>query len=338
MPNKSLKCETCLKVNVISCPGVWLQCRNDIFLKIFMFGKYEYTRLIIAIFPLLIFEKFHFQKSFPDCSDPADLASALENEQVFLELVQVSHYRRKGTILATYESTARDFLFPLPIIRPTYTESERELLFTSSAQFSGIIAPKLEFSTTTMIKEYKDPAELRRKYHYLEYKSGSDKNIPSLCYRFNESPEYDTWEVDHPCTICNLYKKYFKRDYVGHHHPPFSTNLESYNSSPTLAKTRDEIKSTDDSLSSDDASCSSQREMKRLTSRSNESHPRRISVSDMNSLESKSMIDLSNIPSSSRFHRRIHSRRHIRQKLNEELEKLYSNLYDEIKWREENCD
>ncbi|XP_023219273.1 uncharacterized protein LOC111621365 [Centruroides sculpturatus] len=121
------------------------------------------------------------------------------------------------------------------------------------------------------------------------------------------------------------------------------TYSDSYNlssSNPNIAKTTEEIRTSDDSQSSDDASYDSNNEMKRITAlrRSNDQlYPRRISGSDRYSLESRSMIDLSNIPSPSHILRRHHSR-HRRHKLNEELERLYSNLYDEIKWRETNCD
>jgi len=57
-----------------------------------------------------------------------------------------------GELLATYEDNAREFLFPTPRVSPSYPGVDREVLLRRSATFPGI-APKLEFSSRTVIKE-----------------------------------------------------------------------------------------------------------------------------------------------------------------------------------------
>lgn len=57
-----------------------------------------------------------------------------------------------GELLATYDDNARDFLFPTPRVSPTYPGVDREVLLQRSSTFAGI-APKLEFSSRTVIKE-----------------------------------------------------------------------------------------------------------------------------------------------------------------------------------------
>ena len=57
-----------------------------------------------------------------------------------------------GQLLATYEDNTREFLFPTPRASPSYPGVDREVLLRRSSTFPGI-APKLEFSSRTVIKE-----------------------------------------------------------------------------------------------------------------------------------------------------------------------------------------
>ncbi|NWI07499.1 SPAT6 protein, partial [Tichodroma muraria] len=57
-----------------------------------------------------------------------------------------------GKVLATYEENTRDFLFPDPKLTHGRRGLEREILMKRSPYFTGI-APKLRFSTTSLISD-----------------------------------------------------------------------------------------------------------------------------------------------------------------------------------------
>ena len=46
----------------VSAPGVWLPSKEELYLSVSMLGQYRNTRLMSSIFPLLVDEKFKFEK------------------------------------------------------------------------------------------------------------------------------------------------------------------------------------------------------------------------------------------------------------------------------------
>ena len=56
-------------------------------------------------------------------------------EHVVLELVQLNDYGSVGRLLATYDENARDFLYPVPTLTPTYGSMEREILMERTIDF-----------------------------------------------------------------------------------------------------------------------------------------------------------------------------------------------------------
>nr|KAF6487610.1 spermatogenesis associated 6 like [Rousettus aegyptiacus] len=77
-----------------------------------------------------------FEKLFENAVDPGAVADILE---IWEEL-------------AYYEENTRDFLFPEPKLTPSHPGMCREVLMKTAASFPGI-APKIEFSTRTAIRE-----------------------------------------------------------------------------------------------------------------------------------------------------------------------------------------
>ncbi|KAF6328172.1 spermatogenesis associated 6 like [Rhinolophus ferrumequinum] len=77
-----------------------------------------------------------FEKLFENAIDPGVVADILE---MWVEL-------------AYYEENTRDFLFPEPKLTPSHPGMYREVLMKTAAGFPGI-APKIEFSTRTAIRE-----------------------------------------------------------------------------------------------------------------------------------------------------------------------------------------
>ncbi|XP_048383849.1 spermatogenesis associated 6-like protein [Stegostoma tigrinum] len=151
MPQKVLKCVIQLEIHAVTCPGVMLPRKDELYINIYMLGQYWKTKCFMPIFPLLIHESLQFEKVFgKDVVDPADVAAFLECDTTKFELMQYSP--SVDEILANYEDSTRNFLFPEPKLTPSYPGVDREVLMKRCSP-AFLIAPKLEFSTTTTITE-----------------------------------------------------------------------------------------------------------------------------------------------------------------------------------------
>ncbi|KAL5015816.1 hypothetical protein ScPMuIL_005405 [Solemya velum] len=156
MPRRALRCVCTLSIQAITAPGVWLPNREDLYLSISLFGQYKNTRLAPSVFPVFFNEQFKFEKTYYTAVDLSQVADFLEDELIVLELVQLSDISSGATRLATFSTNAREFLYPYPTMAPSYTSAEREVLLCRTVSFPGI-APKLEFTTQTVIKESFSP-------------------------------------------------------------------------------------------------------------------------------------------------------------------------------------
>ncbi|NXL27452.1 SPAT6 protein, partial [Glaucidium brasilianum] len=134
----------------ITCPGVLLKDKAELYLSVSVLGQYKKTQCVPATFPLFFQEKLVFEKAFADIVDPGDLVELLELDTAVLELIQL--VPPAGKILATYEENTRDFLFPDPKLTRGHHGLDREILMKRSSSFTGI-APKLRFSTSSLITE-----------------------------------------------------------------------------------------------------------------------------------------------------------------------------------------
>ncbi|XP_074850959.1 spermatogenesis associated 6-like protein [Carettochelys insculpta] len=134
-----------LEIHAVTCPGVFLPEKHNIYLSVCILDQYKETECLPPIFPLLFHEKMWFEKVFESAVDPVAVTEMLE----------------MGDSLAFYEENTRDFLFPEPKLTPAYPGVERELLMKTSPSFPGI-APKIEFSTRTTITEL--PLPYRRQF------------------------------------------------------------------------------------------------------------------------------------------------------------------------------
>jgi len=147
---KALKVIVDVNINAVTCPGVILPDHSSVFLNVDIFGECQKTEYLPAVFPFLYHEKMRFEKTFHQATDPVQVATQLAQDVVRLELIQLSY--PSGDLLASYEENSRDFLFPTPRISPKYPGVDREVLLIRSDGFPGI-APRLEFSSRTVIKE-----------------------------------------------------------------------------------------------------------------------------------------------------------------------------------------
>ncbi|KAM8792587.1 spermatogenesis associated 6-like protein [Eudromia elegans] len=138
-----------LQVQAVTCPGVFLPEKQDVYLSVCILGQHKETECLPPVFPLLFNEKMFFEKVFESAVDPAAVTEMLESLVTKFELIQLSS---SGDGLAFYKENTRDFLFPEPKLTPAYPGVDRELLMKTSSHFPGI-APKIEFSTRTTITD-----------------------------------------------------------------------------------------------------------------------------------------------------------------------------------------
>ncbi|XP_058157782.1 spermatogenesis associated 6-like protein isoform X2 [Dasypus novemcinctus] len=125
-----------LQIRAISCPGVFLPGKQDVYLGVYILNQYLETDCFPPVFPIVIQQSMRFQKVFETAIDPGAVADILEMWEK----------------LACYEENTRDFLFPEPKLTPTHPGTCREVLMKTAVGFPGI-APKIEFSTRTAIRE-----------------------------------------------------------------------------------------------------------------------------------------------------------------------------------------
>nr|XP_031532798.1 spermatogenesis associated 6-like protein isoform X6 [Vicugna pacos]XP_031532799.1 spermatogenesis associated 6-like protein isoform X6 [Vicugna pacos] len=97
----------------------------------------------------MIQRSMRFEKVFENAIDPGAVADILESFLTRFELIQL--VPPVWEELAYYEENTRDFLFPEPKLTP-HPGMCREVLMKTVKGFPGI-APKIEFSTRTAIRE-----------------------------------------------------------------------------------------------------------------------------------------------------------------------------------------
>ncbi|CAF0802820.1 unnamed protein product [Didymodactylos carnosus] len=90
---------------------------------------------------------------FKHCVDPSEIVQRLEREHILIELVQISVNSSYDTVvLASFETSAKEFLYPNSYARPQYHGLKRYVLLSRTIDFPGI-SPSFEFCTTTSITE-----------------------------------------------------------------------------------------------------------------------------------------------------------------------------------------
>nr|BAC35292.1 unnamed protein product [Mus musculus] len=147
---KALQCALALEIRSVTCPGVVLKDKEDIYLSICVFGQYKKTQCVPATFPLVFNARMVFEKVFPEAVDPGDVVAQLEYDTAVFELIQL--VPPVGETLSTYDENTRDFMFPGPNQMSGHHDSNRQVTMRRISGLRGI-APKLEFSTTSVITE-----------------------------------------------------------------------------------------------------------------------------------------------------------------------------------------
>ncbi|XP_066224182.1 spermatogenesis associated 6-like protein isoform X4 [Saccopteryx leptura] len=139
-----------LQIRAISCPGVFLPDKQDVYLGVYLLNQYLETDCFPSVFPIMIQQRMQFEKLFENAIDPGAVADILESFLTRFELIQL--VPPEWEELAYYEENTREFLFPEPKLTPSNLGMCREVLMKTAVGFPGI-APKIEFSTRTAIRE-----------------------------------------------------------------------------------------------------------------------------------------------------------------------------------------
>ncbi|XP_020843364.1 spermatogenesis-associated protein 6 isoform X1 [Phascolarctos cinereus] len=147
---KALQCALALEIRSVSCPRLQLKDKEDVYLSVCVFGQYKKTQCVPPIFPLVFNARMVFEKVFPDAIDPGDVVAQLEYDTAVFELIQL--VLPVGETLSMYEENTRDFMFPSPKQMSGHHDSNRQVMMQRISGIRGL-APKLEFSTTSVITE-----------------------------------------------------------------------------------------------------------------------------------------------------------------------------------------
>ncbi|XP_047738786.1 spermatogenesis-associated protein 6 [Hyalella azteca] len=152
--NKALQLSAEVNVHAVSCPGVWLPGKGRCSLSLCLLGFHTRTNFQAPVFPLLFHEKFRFQRTFLGVRALGALETALERETAYLELVQEGE---DEAVLAVFECSVRELLFPATKRRLSYSGMDLDLLMEPTRDFPGIISPKVEVSTRSTVSETRSP-------------------------------------------------------------------------------------------------------------------------------------------------------------------------------------
>ncbi|KAL4235811.1 motile cilium assembly [Mactra antiquata] len=146
-----MKCLVDLNIERLAAPGAWFSSKEDVYLTVRLFGEEQSTRAFSTYLPKSFFdENFRFEKTYFTALDEADVALFLEDEIVTVELCQFRPYSDISTTLATYNTTAKEFLFPYSSLYPTYTSASREAFMSGTYAWNGR-SPRLEFTTSSYV-------------------------------------------------------------------------------------------------------------------------------------------------------------------------------------------
>ncbi|CAL8085304.1 unnamed protein product [Calicophoron daubneyi] len=139
-----------VSLHCVHSPGTWLPNRDNLYILIEAFNYVKRTRLTEAIFPLLIHEKFKFEKTFYSALSACSVVDRLEDEVIRIELRQITDMYCGGTLLAYFETTAKELFSPCPHMC-VRTVPRNRLTMLRTIDFPGI-SPSVEFTVCSTIK------------------------------------------------------------------------------------------------------------------------------------------------------------------------------------------
>ncbi|CAF0732099.1 unnamed protein product [Adineta steineri] len=137
-------------VHAVDAPGTRLTTKGDLYINICLLGIHKRTRMMPPYLPINIDQTFIFDKTFKSCYDSRDIIERLKREHVLIELLQSNG--SSPILLASYETSAKDFLYPHSWDRIEYTGSRRYVLLSRTIEFPGV-SPSFEFTLNPCLNE-----------------------------------------------------------------------------------------------------------------------------------------------------------------------------------------
>ncbi|XP_066995272.2 spermatogenesis associated 6-like protein isoform X6 [Anabrus simplex] len=152
MSRKDLSVTVELDVHTVKCQGVWLCPKGDVTLRICTLECTARTSKKPPVFPIPYNEKFVFQKTFSGVFCLVDLQHQLAKEIFCAELTQWPE-NTLGIVLAKFETTLEELLFPKSVQKENVPGVDAELLMEPEHTFPGIISPKIHVSAKITVGE-----------------------------------------------------------------------------------------------------------------------------------------------------------------------------------------
>ncbi|CAF0793374.1 unnamed protein product [Adineta ricciae] len=149
-PTRDYRYSVEFNIHAVDAPGTRLIKQGDIYVNICLLGMHKQSRLMPSFLPMHIDQKLYFDKVFKFCYEPDDVIQRLEREHVLIELIQKDF--PTPILLASYEASAKDFLYPYSWDRLEYTGLRRYVLLNRTVEFPGI-SPSFEFSTSPSVDD-----------------------------------------------------------------------------------------------------------------------------------------------------------------------------------------
>ncbi|XP_031369681.1 spermatogenesis-associated protein 6 [Apis dorsata] len=208
-----------LELHAITCPGVWLCPNGKIALRITSLGSILESHRVSPIFPLLFHNEFNFKKTFTRLAALTELQRILEKQPFYAELIQWLNPCNQPIILATFHTSLADLLYPVAHCKHLLPGVDIDLLMDPTKYFPGIIAPKIEISTKTVIEEVKtiyhanidqscvfNPKTIDSKQKSYTHKKRAVKGIirqRKVCHSRAKSKNQVCYPARYRCKSCN---------------------------------------------------------------------------------------------------------------------------------------
>lgn len=130
----------------ITCPGVWLCPNGKVALRISSLGSTLESHRVSPIFPLLFHNEFNFKKTFTRLAALTELQRNLEQQSIYAELIQWLNPCNQPILLATFETSLADVLYPVTYCKRLLPGVDVDLLMDPTKYFP-VSNPFLLFSS-----------------------------------------------------------------------------------------------------------------------------------------------------------------------------------------------
>ncbi|XP_076478350.1 uncharacterized protein LOC117163617 isoform X2 [Bombus vancouverensis nearcticus] len=124
-----------LELHAITCPGVWLCPNGKIALRINSFGSTLESHRVSPIFPLLFHNEFNFKKTFTRLAALTDLQRILQQQSLHAELIQWLSPCNQPILLATFQTSLADLLYPVTYCKRLLPGVDVDLLMDPTKYF-----------------------------------------------------------------------------------------------------------------------------------------------------------------------------------------------------------